>query len=102
MANETQVKLVTNGGGYTNPIFITAEITLTDGTGTITAASLGLARILGYAGGVWGATAALGLFLFSSTAVTAGTGVTSMVLEIVNEDGTATTGTATVLFWGTK
>ena len=102
MANERQVKLVTSGGGYTDPIFVVSEITLTNGLATVTAASLGLARILGFAGSAYGATTGTGLFLYATTSISANVGVTSIALECIDDGSTLTTATAGILFWGTK
>jgi len=93
---------VVNTGYRLAPHLVAVDITLATGTETITAANVGLRRIKGFSAGVWGATTGIG-FSVQTTTTFSTSGVTSLVLEAVEDDGTlGVSEKVTVLLWGDK
>lgn len=98
-ANAETVKVVVTS---TDPVLVVAEIAFSTGAAAVTAESLGMTTITGFAGGTWGMTTTLGASITTKTALVAGIGVTTVDLECVDDASNMLTETATVLFWGVR
>jgi hypothetical protein len=99
------VELVTQGGGYTSPTLVVADVAFdASGDASVTAASLGLRNIKGFAAGAWGGTTNAVAAVYSDTTYTAA-GVTTISLEARESDAGTDADlnvTVPVLFWGDK
>jgi len=86
---------ITSGqpGGFTNLKMAVGTATMAAGTNTITAAELGLSTIVHLFVFPWGITTVTGLIPGSTTAFAA-EGQSSVVIELIEDDGTALDATA--------
>lgn len=100
----TVVKPVTCGtpGGMSNLRLVTCAVEFGEGaTGKLSldAVQVGLVRIHGVAGLVWGATSGVGEFIYSTDAYSA-TGRATVNLECIDDASTLVNRTVTLFVWG--
>lgn len=101
ITNVLNVKTV-GPGGTLSVKQVAADIEFGSGaTGitTVTAAQLGLKKIIGFTAAVFGASTGVGEFVYSTTTYVAG-GVETLVLECINDASALVDRTVSMLFWG--
>jgi hypothetical protein len=101
ITNVLDVKTV-GVGGRLSVKTVVADVEFGSGaTGitTVTAAEIGLSKIIGFSASVFGASTGVGELVYSTTAYASG-GVSSILLECINDASALVDRTVSVMFWG--